>query len=51
MQFKMSNFMTEKTRLKDFSETAEILNGSLKITGLLGCSVWAKVSCFWWMTK
>ena len=51
MQLGMSSSMAGETRLKDSSGAAGILNGFLRITGLLGCSAWAKVGCFWWMTR
>ena len=39
MQFGVSSFTAEETRLKGFSKAAEILNNSLRITELLSYSV------------
>ena len=51
MWFGVSSSTAEEIRLKGFSEVAEILNDFLKITELLGCSAWAKVSCSLWMMR
>ena len=39
MQFEMSNSTVEEIKLKDSSETAEILNDFLRIIKLLSCSI------------
>ena len=39
MQFGMFSFTAGEMKLRGFSKMVEILNDSLRITGLLGCSV------------
>ena len=51
MWFGMSSSMVEEMRLRGSFEAAGILDDFLKITELLGYSVWVKVDCFWWTMR